>query len=359
MENERIKIEQFMEEGRTRMEKFKAAMMTEHWERNPLLSFSNDEYDPYYEMTTSEDYIKGVIDTDDVSIENIFTPNDTSNIIISVGDQELHLHKEVLCKHSPVFEEMLNDNNETKIKLPEKNVNSIILFFSYLYPDREIPLKDKFDLIGLLQLCIDYKTDLIKETIEDHLLRRVSIFYDDEEFTKNTYAYKAFKYRKSKQNRGDSDEEDTDNEDDDTTAESNDDSMRRSYDDTLVLYFLYLAEKFNLERIISSCKCYLFEAELCDLKDFDGFNILEIFSEESKNHINVYYLKRALRSYRHNKNFEREQGNILEQALDTALDEICRVKPERCCVQQAKRKKIEESLQNKWLVAMNEKLSVK
>jgi len=71
MENERIKIEQFMEEGRTRMEKFKAAMMTEHWERNPLLSFSNDEYDPYYEMTTSEDYIKGVIDTDDVSIENI------------------------------------------------------------------------------------------------------------------------------------------------------------------------------------------------------------------------------------------------------------------------------------------------
>jgi len=352
MENERIKIEQFMEEGRIRMEKFKAAMMTEHWERNPLLSFSNDEYDPYYEMTTSEDYIKGVIDTDDVSIENIFTPNDTSNIIISVGDQELHLHKEVLCKHSPVLKEMLNDNNETKIKLPEKNVNSIILFFSYFYPDREIPLKDTFDLIGLLQLSKDYKTESIKETIEDQLLSRVSIFYDDEEFTNTTYNYvdtlyhkgtsyhKNFKYRESKQNKRDSDDEDASADDDDVNSmKNNDDSMRRSYDDTLVLYFLYLAEKFNLEQVISSCKCYPFEAELCDLKDFNGFNILQIFSEESRNHINKYYLKRALVSYKHNKYFDSDQGNILELALETALDEICEVKPKCSCGTQPKRKK--------------------
>jgi len=115
--------------------------------------------------------------------------------------------------------------------------------------------------------------------------------------------------------------------------------MRRSYDDTLVLYFLYLAEKFNLKRVISSCKCYRFEAELCDLTDFSGFNILQIFSEKSRNHINKYYLKRALVSYKHNKYFDRDQGNILELALDTAIAEICKAKPECSCGTKSKRKK--------------------
>jgi len=179
-----------MEDGIIRMEQLRATVMTEQWERNPLLSFRNNEDDPYYEIT--DDYIKGDIDTDNVSIVNIFAANDTSNIIICIRDQELHLHKEVLCKHSPVFAEMLKDNNETKIKLPEKNVKNIILFFSYFYPDREIPLKDKFDLIGLLQLCKDYKTVWIKKAIEDHLLRRVSIFYDDEEVTNTTYLCRYF-----------------------------------------------------------------------------------------------------------------------------------------------------------------------
>jgi len=210
---------------------------------------------------------------------------------------------------------------------------------------------DKFDLISLLQLCKDYKTDWIKETIESLLLCRISIFYDDDEFTNNTFTYrdglynnkgtlyhKYFKYRKSKQNREDNDDEDAD-DDGDNSVKSNDDSMRRSYDDTLVLYFLYLAEKFNLEQVISSCKCYPFEAELCDLKDFNGCNILQIFSTESTNHINKYYLKRALVSYKANKYFDRDQGNILDLALDTALDEICEAKPECSCGTKRKRKK--------------------
>jgi len=322
-QDERIEFEKLVEVGRIRIEQYKAAVMTEQWERNPLLSFRNDEYDPHYEMTTSEDYIKGVIDNDDVSIENIFTPNVTSNIIICVGDQELHLHKEVLCKHSPVFEEMLKDNKNSNIKLQEKDVDNVVLFFSYFYPDRKIPFKDKYDYYGLLKLCKKYKTKWLKEIIRNHLHLRVSIFQHRGEFVHDTKeAFNYFKYRYSQN----------------TSDDCDFNNSIISYDDTLILYVWCLAERFHLNDIVSSCKKYIFELSLWYLKQEDIFKLL---SEESQMHINKYCLKRAIASYDYNSDHDFYR-DYRDRALEQCIDELTTIKPDCSCMQQPKRKRTEQ-----------------
>jgi len=147
---------------------------------NPLRDFAWGEEEIGYTMNEPNTYLflkDDNIDHDDVKNKNIFPQDDISNIIISVEDQELHLNKDVLRLLSPVFKTMLNNNSDdTKINLPDKKADDVILFFSFFYPDRKIPFKDKFDYFALLKLCEEYKTEWLKEKIQNYLYWRVATF---------------------------------------------------------------------------------------------------------------------------------------------------------------------------------------
>jgi len=126
--------------------------------------YKNDPYsknDPYKytctQITEHEKllYLNGKeLDCDDLNIENIFPYDELTNIILSVENVELHVHKETMSSHSPVFEAMLCGNfvesKNRRIELPGKKAADVILFLSFFYPLRKFPLKDKIDFFTLL-----------------------------------------------------------------------------------------------------------------------------------------------------------------------------------------------------------------
>jgi len=74
---------------------------------NPLLEFKTP-----YEMTNSDGISTVIVTDSDVIIENIFPPDDLTNIIIAFDDNtELHLNKDILRSHSRVFKAMFNGDN--------------------------------------------------------------------------------------------------------------------------------------------------------------------------------------------------------------------------------------------------------
>lgn len=95
--------------------------------KNPLLEITENH------VTKPEILLQSNKVDSDVVIENIFPPDEFSNIVISVEDTELHLNM-----HSPVFKAMLGKNFEEgksgKINLPAKKAENVILFLSFFLP---------------------------------------------------------------------------------------------------------------------------------------------------------------------------------------------------------------------------------
>jgi len=250
----------------------------------------------------------------DVVIENIFPPDEFSNIIISVENIELHLNKDILRMHSPVFKAMLGHNFEEgrsgRIKLPGKKANNWILFLSYFYPDKTYRLKDKVDYFDLLQLCDEYQVDWVKEKINDHMVQRLKVFFNSSgHFDCETQSgIEGFDYRYHSCSEAD---------------------YTRSYDDTLVLYFTYLAEQFNLNVVLLWCHKYLFELELYYLENMMIFKLL---SKQSKYVIYRYCIRRGLESKGRNEN------QICELALRECVINLTNVEFESETLTPSKRK---------------------
>jgi len=262
---------------------------------NPLLEFRTP-----YEMTNSDGLFTVIVTDSDVIIENIFPPDDLTNIIIALDDNtELHLNKDILRSHSRVFKAMFNGDNfkEGKygaMELPGKKTENVILFLSYFYPERTIPLEDEVDYFGLLQLCDEYQVDWMKKKIKDHMVQRLQAFFHGPEFVHKTrlgtggleYRYADFRYKAD---------------------------FRRSYDDTLVVYFMYLDEQFNLTDVLEWSLDSIFELELCDLQKIKLF---ELLSEPTKLHIYRYCIKRGIAAQGRNPDEE------CEEALNNCVDSL-------------------------------------
>jgi len=283
---------------------------------NPLRQFKYNPKEPWMLMAEHEKLLffnGNEIDSDDITLENIFPPDEFSNVIILVEDIELHLHKDTLRMGSPVFKAMLGENfvegKEGKIVLPEKKAEIMILFFSFFYSDREVPLKDKFDFFSLLSLCEEYQTDWLKKEVMQHLYWRINSFYRDESYAvdpkRNTL--KDFKHRFSDFRTGEGD--------------------TRSYDDTLVMYCIFLAEQFDSAILLNVCRKYIFELRFYYLEINKMFQFL---SEESKMLIRRYAIKRTISI----ANCDR---NVVK-----CIDKLTELKSQKCNCSTPKKKKMDD-----------------
>jgi hypothetical protein len=117
--------------------------------------------------------------------KNVFaSPWNSSDMVLVVEDQELHVHKWILITHSPVFKAMLEGHfqeaSQDKITLKEKDLQSMEQFLKILYPssmfgEARKPLDDKSRL-SILALAEEYQcVNLIKLCIDEVKLTRENV----------------------------------------------------------------------------------------------------------------------------------------------------------------------------------------
>lgn len=168
---------------------------------------------------------------------------------------------------------------------------------------------DKFDFFSLLSLCEEYQTDWLKKIIMQHLYWRINSFYRNESYVvdpkRNTL--KDFKHRFSDFRTGKGD--------------------TRSYDDTLVMYCIFLAEQFDNEILLNVCRKYLFELRFYYLKINKMF---EHLSDESQMLICRYGIKRAI-------SVGRCDSHVVK-----CIDKLAELKSQQCSCLPPKRKKLDE-----------------
>jgi len=108
-------------------------------------------------------------------------------------------------------------------------------------------------------------------------------------------------------------------------------SDTESYNDSLIIYFMFLAEQFNIPMLVDTCKYYVFELRFVHVKRIKFYEMLSV---ESKMIIYNYCIKRAILSQRHKLG---ELENI---------DELAKMEPECICLSSSlnKRKLISERI---------------
>eukprot|EP00794_Sanderia_malayensis_P017621 gene17621-19375_t len=98
-----------------------------------------------------------------------------SDLVLSVESRELHVHKEILCHHSPVFKVMLEsdflEKKMEKIPLPGKTVSQVLEMLNFIYPFGH-EVNDTTDIYNLLDLSREYQIDKIKTQCEVFLKRK-------------------------------------------------------------------------------------------------------------------------------------------------------------------------------------------
>ena len=109
------------------------------------------------------------VKVEDVVESNVFAaPWKNSDVILVAGGVEFHVHRAILCIHSPVFEAMLNggfkEAKQDKITLEEKDPSEMTVFLKLMYRSKFIdsPL-DEGNVTNVLALADEYQADSILE----------------------------------------------------------------------------------------------------------------------------------------------------------------------------------------------------
>lgn len=171
---------------------------------------------------------------------------------------------------------------------------------------------DKIDFFSLLSLCEEYQTEWLRKDIIKLLCWRITIMNQDECFNKDPkICFKNFKYRYATFHRTFSDTD--------------------SYNDSLIVYLMFLAEQFDVPMLLDTCKKYVFELRFYYVKRIRFFEMLSV---ESKMIIYRYCIKRAILSQRH------KLGTL--DGIDE-LSELAKMKPNCVCLSSSpKRKKADK-----------------
>ena len=78
-----------------------------------------------------------------------FTETKDTDVLIKVGEKNLHLHSAILCHYSPVFRKMLEGNfkeaRAKEIELNSKQAITVSEMFRLCYANRKDTVKGKFD----------------------------------------------------------------------------------------------------------------------------------------------------------------------------------------------------------------------
>jgi len=114
-------------------------------------------------------------------------------------------------------------------------------------------------------------------------------------------------------------------------------SDTQSYNDSLIVYLMFLAEQFNIPMLIDKCKNYVFELRFYYVKRIKFFEMLSV---ESKMIIYKYCIKRAILSQRH-------KLGILHGVDE--LDELAKMKPECICLSSSPKRKKTDKWKDIWI----------
>jgi len=243
-------------------------------------------------------------------------PNKLSNVTIQVEDTLLYVNADILKVFSPVFNAMLSEHfiegQERKIELPSKKAHNVIRLLRFFYPDRDLPIEDKCDFYSLLSLCEEYQIKWLSEKLLKWLVDRVYQLSSDEmEGSDNEnesvnpskvldtchYRCRAFRHKPPYKN---------------------------SADDSLVMYFLLISERFDCIELKDACRKYCFELEFYNLKKIKVFDLL---SKESQHFIYRYCLLRRLSKDRP----DCESNDTYDQTLVSHVDHLMEEKAQSSC----------------------------
>jgi len=219
---------------------------------------------------------------EEVSNQNPFADKDDNSILIVVEDTNLYINEEFLKLLSPVFRAMLSEKfvegQQKKIELKEKKEKDVITLFRFFYPSDDIEFTEYFDFYPLLAMCEEYQLCW---------LRKKFIRYMSKSFEQ---------------------------------------IFTSSYGDgAKIVYYLYLAERFNLEELKKLC---LYHDLKINVSSMGKNQNLSFVSKESKRAIYKKYLKRRMNECNNScrmerrKNWDRVKDEDLLNSIDNFFELI-------------------------------------
>jgi len=116
---------------------------------------------------------------DNHQIENPFVNEDEeNNILIIVENTHLYVNGDMLKILSPVFRAMLSEyfaeGQQKRIDLKGKKAKDIITMFLFFYPCQDIWFSGNFDFYPLLDLCEEYQLCWLRKKINSYLMASFS-----------------------------------------------------------------------------------------------------------------------------------------------------------------------------------------
>jgi len=190
--------------------------------------------------------------------ENPFNiANELNDVTLVVENVELFLNSGILQVHAPVLwkdlSQSFSEDREQKFVLEDVKAVDIINLLCFLHPVKETPLQDSSDFCSLIYFCTNYKIDWLKNKITNYILERFTSICPIKDSTEVP--------------------------------------QQSSVPDEMVIYFLYLAEQFNIDVLKEKCFQYSFQSYFINLRHEPAFLLL---SYESRLLIYKYCLKRRM-----------------------------------------------------------------
>jgi len=237
---------------------------------------------------------------DNNELDNPFkNSDDSSNVVITVEDTILNVNADILKMHSPVFNAMLSNHSKEGqqriIELSGKRACDVIRMLRFFYTDKRTPITSKFDMYPILALCEEYKLGWLKELLQN------SIIQNFDSICNVKFTSKA---------------------------------------DEMAMYYLYLAERFNIHALKENCLEYSFNLDFLHLKNYKVFQLL---SKESKFFIFKYCF--AVRLTKESIPIQKVSFKTVE-TIDEALFNYIDVIADRRCLVESAAKKIKLEIED-------------
>jgi len=211
---------------------------------------------------------------EEISNQNPFADKDDNSILIVVEDTNLYINEEFLKLLSPVFRAMLSEKfvegQQKKIELKEKKEKDVITLFRFFYPSDDIEFTEYFDFYPLLAMCEEYQLCWLRKKFIRYINRSF-----EQIVTSDNRSFKQI-----------------------VTSDD-------VHDGAKIVYYLYLAERFNLEELKKLC---LYHDLKINVSSMGKNQNLSFVSNESKRAIYKKYLKRRMNECNNSCRMERRKN---------------------------------------------------
>ncbi|GMR55285.1 hypothetical protein PMAYCL1PPCAC_25480, partial [Pristionchus mayeri] len=111
-------------------------------------------------------------------------PNNRSDVVLKIGEKKLHVSKELLSIHSPVFEAMFfgefAEKDKEEVEIKDVVYEEFVDLLKVIYPGHSpftisnvshvLKLSDRFQMKGVIEHCVIYLQNMTKFNIMKKLL---------------------------------------------------------------------------------------------------------------------------------------------------------------------------------------------